>query len=89
MTSLHKYKPIPFTSCLKLHDHVEPNRIFWPFSANFGIFCSTPGIAVGRAVPRKVAARMLFTGLPLTAHEALEAGLVSKVVTQESLGMQT
>jgi hypothetical protein len=31
---------------------------------------------------------MLFTGLPLTAHEALEAGLVSKVVTQESLGME-
>jgi enoyl-CoA hydratase/carnithine racemase len=62
---------------------------FWPFSANFGIFCSTPGIAVCRAVPRKVAAQMLFTGLPLTAHEALEAGLVSKVVTQDNLGTDT
>lgn len=74
---------------MKLCDHIAPNWIFWPFSANFGIFCSTPGIAVGRAVPRKVAAQMLFTGLPLTAHEALEAGLVSKVVTQETLGMET
>jgi len=61
------------------------NSTFSTPGANFGIFCSTPGIAVGRAVPRKVAAQMLFTGLPLTAHEALEAGLVSKVVTQESL----
>jgi len=76
-------------SFLKLRVYVAPNQIFWPFSANFGIFCSTPGIAVGRAVPRKVAAQMLFTGLPLTAHEALEAGLVSKVVTQETLGMET
>lgn len=61
------------------------NSTFSTPGANFGIFCSTPGIAVGRAVPRKVAAQMLFTGLPLTAHEALEAGLVSKVVTQETL----
>jgi enoyl-CoA hydratase/carnithine racemase len=61
------------------------NSTFSTPGANFGIFCSTPGIAVGRAVHRKVAARMLFTGLPLTAHEALEAGLVSKVVTQETL----
>lgn len=61
------------------------NSSFSTPGANFGIFCSTPGIAVCRAVPRKVAARMLFTGLPLTAHEALEAGLVSKVVTQDNL----
>ncbi|XP_063243416.1 enoyl-CoA hydratase domain-containing protein 3, mitochondrial isoform X1 [Bacillus rossius redtenbacheri] len=53
--------------------------------ANFGVFCSTPGIAVGRAVPRKVAAHMLFTGMPLTADEALRAGLVSKAVAQENL----
>uniref|UniRef100_A0A1S4H3Y2 Enoyl-CoA hydratase domain-containing protein 3, mitochondrial n=2 Tax=Anopheles gambiae TaxID=7165 RepID=A0A1S4H3Y2_ANOGA len=53
--------------------------------ASFGIFCSTPGIAVVRAVPRMRAAYMLFTGLPITAHEALQAGLVSKVVPQEQL----
>nr|CAD7568296.1 unnamed protein product [Timema californicum] len=54
--------------------------------ANFGIFCSTPGVAVGRAVPRKVAAHMLFTGIPLTAEEAIGAGLVSKVVPEENMG---
>uniref|UniRef100_A0A182NDH9 Enoyl-CoA hydratase domain-containing protein 3, mitochondrial n=1 Tax=Anopheles dirus TaxID=7168 RepID=A0A182NDH9_9DIPT len=53
--------------------------------ASFGIFCSTPGIAVVRAVPRMRAAYMLFTGLPITATEALEAGLVSKVVPKDRL----
>lgn len=53
--------------------------------ANFGIFCSTPGIAVARAVPRMKASYMLFTGLPISAQEALEAGLVSKVVPSDQL----
>uniref|UniRef100_A0A182YLZ9 Enoyl-CoA hydratase domain-containing protein 3, mitochondrial n=1 Tax=Anopheles stephensi TaxID=30069 RepID=A0A182YLZ9_ANOST len=53
--------------------------------ASFGIFCSTPGIAVVRAIPRMRAAYMLFTGLPITASEALEAGLVSKVVPKAQL----
>ncbi|XP_069682818.1 enoyl-CoA hydratase domain-containing protein 3, mitochondrial [Periplaneta americana] len=61
------------------------NSTFSTPGANFGIFCSTPGIAVCRAVPRKVAAQMLFTGIPLTAHEALQAGLISKVTTQEDI----
>ncbi|XP_063984301.1 enoyl-CoA hydratase domain-containing protein 3, mitochondrial-like isoform X3 [Diachasmimorpha longicaudata] len=54
--------------------------------ANFGIFCSTPGIPLVRNVPRKVAAHMLFTGLPISAHEAYNAGLVSKVVNNDQLG---
>lgn len=53
--------------------------------ASFGIFCSTPGIAVARAVPRMKASYMLFTGLPINAHEAVQAGLVSKVVPSEQL----
>ncbi|XP_053688014.1 enoyl-CoA hydratase domain-containing protein 3, mitochondrial [Sabethes cyaneus] len=53
--------------------------------ASFGIFCSTPGIAVARAIPRMKAAYMLFTGLPIGAQEALETGLVSKVVAQDQL----
>ena len=56
-------------------------------SANVGIFCSTPGIPLVRCVPRKVSAHMLLTGLPITAEEALRAGLVSKVVPEEELGM--
>ncbi|OXU18465.1 hypothetical protein TSAR_010779 [Trichomalopsis sarcophagae] len=53
--------------------------------ANFGIFCSTPGIPLIRNVPRKVAAHMLFTGLPISAREAYLAGLVSKVVPTDML----
>lgn len=30
--------------------------------ASVGLFCSTPGIALARAVPRKVSSYMLLTG---------------------------
>ncbi|XP_017571196.2 enoyl-CoA hydratase domain-containing protein 3, mitochondrial [Pygocentrus nattereri] len=56
---------------------------------NVGLFCSTPGVAIGRAVPRKVAMEMLFTGRPITAQEALLHGLVSKVVSEEHLEEET
>lgn len=38
------------------------------FRVSVGLFCSTPAVAVGRAVPRKVAMEMLFTGHPITAQ---------------------
>ncbi|XP_055599365.1 enoyl-CoA hydratase domain-containing protein 3, mitochondrial [Uranotaenia lowii] len=56
--------------------------------ASFGIFCSTPGIAVARAIPRMKASYMLFTGLPISAEEALTAGMVSKVVPAEQLDQE-
>ncbi|XP_053344373.1 enoyl-CoA hydratase domain-containing protein 3, mitochondrial [Clarias gariepinus] len=56
---------------------------------NVGLFCSTPGVAIGRAVPRKIAMEMLFTGRPITAQEALLHGLVSKVVPEECLEEET
>ncbi|XP_029969318.1 enoyl-CoA hydratase domain-containing protein 3, mitochondrial [Salarias fasciatus] len=52
---------------------------------NVGLFCSTPAVAIGRAVPRKVAMEMLFTGTPISAQDALLHGLVSKVVPEERL----
>ena len=51
-----------------------------------GLFCSTPGVAVARSVLLKTAAYMLYTGLPITAEDALRAGLVSRVVPHEELG---
>ncbi|KAM9311761.1 enoyl-CoA hydratase domain-containing protein 3, mitochondrial [Gastrophryne carolinensis] len=56
---------------------------------NVGLFCSTPAVALGRAVPRKVALEMLFTGEPISAHDALLHGLVSKVVPEENLEAET
>lgn len=55
------------------------NSSFSTPGSNFGIFCSTPGIALSRVVPQKQAMHMLLTGLPITAQEALRAGLVSKI----------
>lgn len=52
---------------------------------NFGIFCSTPGIALARSVHRKTLVRMLFTGKPIDSHEAKMSGLVSVVCKAEDL----
>ena len=50
-----------------------------------GLFCTTPGVAVSRAVMPKKAMEMLLTGTPITAQEALEFGLVNRVVPPEEL----
>ncbi|XP_020384845.1 enoyl-CoA hydratase domain-containing protein 3, mitochondrial isoform X1 [Rhincodon typus] len=52
---------------------------------NVGLFCSTPAVAVGRSLPRKVALEMLFTGEPISAQDALLHGLVSQVVPEDKL----
>ncbi|MCH8223429.1 MAG: enoyl-CoA hydratase [Chloroflexi bacterium] len=54
-----------------------------------GLFCTTPGVALARAVPPKKAMEMLLTGIPITAQEALHFGLVSRVVPDDALGEQT
>ncbi|KAG5674264.1 hypothetical protein PVAND_004244 [Polypedilum vanderplanki] len=56
--------------------------------SSFGIFCSTPGIAL-RVIPRMKSSFMLLTGLPITADEALRIGLVSNVVSKEELDKET
>nr|XP_011754700.1 enoyl-CoA hydratase domain-containing protein 3, mitochondrial [Macaca nemestrina] len=56
---------------------------------NIGLFCSTPGVALARAVPRKVALEMLFTGEPISAQQALLHGLLSKVVPEAELQEET
>jgi len=52
---------------------------------NFGFFCSTPGVAIGRNLQRKHAMEMLLTGEPISAHRALEWGLVNRVVPVDAL----
>lgn len=42
-----------------------------------GLFCSTPAVALSRAVGRKAAMRMLLTGEAIDADEALRIGLIS------------
>ena len=49
---------------------------------NFGLFCSTPLVAVGRAVSRKRAMEMAMTGRLYSAAEAERFGLVNRVVPE-------
>jgi enoyl-CoA hydratase/carnithine racemase len=53
---------------------------------NWGFFCSTPGVPIGRNLLRKHAMEMLLTGDLVTAEKALEWGLVNQVVPAEALG---
>ena len=54
-----------------------------------GLFCTTPAVALCRAVTSKKALEMLFTGNPITACEAERAGLVNRVVPCERLEEET
>ncbi|MDQ2818593.1 MAG: enoyl-CoA hydratase [Candidatus Eremiobacteraeota bacterium] len=54
-----------------------------------GLFCSTPMVALSRAVGRKKAMEMLLTGQFISAREALEAGLVNRVVAADDLAAAT
>ena len=50
-----------------------------------GLFCTTPGVAVARAVMPKKAMEMLLTGAPIPASEALEFGLINRVTAPDEL----
>jgi enoyl-CoA hydratase/carnithine racemase len=50
-----------------------------------GLFCSTPAVALTRNVTRKRAMEMLLTGEMIDAAEALELGLINRVVKREEL----
>ena len=52
---------------------------------NIGLFCSTPMVALTRAVGRKAAMEMLLTGQLIDAERAQVIGLVNRVVPREGL----
>ncbi|HEU4493762.1 MAG TPA: enoyl-CoA hydratase [Rubrobacteraceae bacterium] len=54
-----------------------------------GLFCSTPMVALSRAVGQKKAMEMLLTGDFISAEEALAVGLVNRTVPAEELEAQT
>jgi enoyl-CoA hydratase/carnithine racemase len=54
-----------------------------------GLFCSTPMVALSRAIGRKKALEMLLTGDFISAEEALAAGLVNRVVPAAELAAAT
>ena len=54
-----------------------------------GLFCSTPMVALSRAIGRKRAMEMLLTGDSIDAPTALSWGLVNRVVAPERLHDET
>jgi enoyl-CoA hydratase/carnithine racemase len=54
-----------------------------------GLFCTTPGVALSRAVGPKKAMEMLLTGTPISAADAERAGLVNRVVPADRLAKET
>jgi enoyl-CoA hydratase/carnithine racemase len=59
--------------------------LFAVSGVNFGLFCSTPSVAVARNMPRKQAMEMLLTGDFIDAEKARARGLVNRVVAPEEL----
>jgi enoyl-CoA hydratase/carnithine racemase len=58
----------------------ESDSRFAVSGVNLGLFCSTPSVALSRNVSRKAAFEMLFTGDFINARQALEKGLINRVV---------
>ena len=54
-----------------------------------GLFCSTPMVPLTRAIGRKRALEMLLTGTPISAHTALEWGLLNRVVPPAEVAAAT
>ena len=52
---------------------------------NLGLFCSTPSVALSRNLSRKAAFEMLVTGEFISAAQALDKGLVNRVVAPDRL----
>jgi enoyl-CoA hydratase/carnithine racemase len=61
------------------------NARFATSGVKYGLFCSTPMVAVSRNLPRKPAMEMLLTGDFIEADDAFRLGLVNKVVPPERL----
>jgi enoyl-CoA hydratase/carnithine racemase len=56
---------------------------------NWGFFCSTPGVPIGRNLLRKHAMELLLTGDVIGPARALELGLINRVVPLADLEAET
>jgi enoyl-CoA hydratase/carnithine racemase len=52
---------------------------------DIGLFCSTPMVALTRAIGAKPALEMLYTGQPIDADEAARVGLITRAVADSDL----
>ena len=56
-----------------------PASKFCTPGVDIALFCSTPAVAVARAIPRKAAMEMLLTGRMISAEEARALGLINRI----------
>jgi enoyl-CoA hydratase/carnithine racemase len=61
------------------------HAVFGTPGVKIGLFCSTPMVAVSRAIGRKRAMRMLLTGETIDAATAVEWGLITDAVPADEL----
>ncbi|MCB2193094.1 MAG: enoyl-CoA hydratase/isomerase family protein [Deltaproteobacteria bacterium] len=67
----------------------EQGAKFGMTGLKIGYNCSTPTVAVSRAVGSKKCLEMLFTGSLYTAQEAMDMGLINRVVPDDKLEEET
>jgi len=67
----------------------ESGATFATPGVKIGLFCSTPMIPLSRVIGRRRALEMLLTGRFVSAQEALEFGLVNKVMEPDKLAEET
>lgn len=56
-----------------------PGSKFCTPGVDIALFCSTPAVAVARAIPHKAAMEMLLTGRMVGAEEACALGLINRI----------
>ncbi len=67
----------------------SPEATFATPGVKIGLFCTTPMVALTRAIGRKRAMEMLLTGRAIDAATAAEWGLVNRVVPAAGLASET
>ena len=67
----------------------EEDTLFGTPGVKVGLFCTTPAVPLVRAIGRKRALEMLFTGRMISAHEAQQYGLINQVVPGDKLTEET
>jgi enoyl-CoA hydratase/carnithine racemase len=66
----------------------EEDALFGTPGVKIGLFCTTPGVPLVRAIGRKRALEMLLTGRMISAQEAVQHGLINKAVPAERLSQE-
>ena len=65
--------------------YATENSKFATPGVNIGLFCSTPMVALSRAVNKKASMEMLLTGDLIQPNKAKEIGLINDIFTSQEL----